>query len=276
MGTQNKQPNTHKIKLSIQVSLNGLSFCALSSPENKILFFKETTFTRKLNPAEVLQQIEKLYDEEEFLKIGNFDVIVQYSNELYTLVPEKFFTEKNASDYLKFNTRILETDYVAHDVIEPAGIVNVFIPYTNINNFFFEKYGEFEYRHCITTLAKNFVKESTSEDKSTKVYVNCYTRGYDIVVVKKGKLLLANSFTCHTKEDFIYYLLFTAEQLELDPNEFELILLGKITANSDYYQIAYRYIKNISFLNTGFGYIFAVDEQPPKGYMHYTLLKALQ
>ncbi|MEG9326316.1 DUF3822 family protein [Salinimicrobium catena] len=274
MGTQNKEPNTQKIKLSIQVSLNGLSFCALSSPEKKIIFFKEISFPRKLNPSGVLQQIEKLYYEEEFLKDGDFDVIVQYSNELYTLVPQKFFDEKNASDYLKFNTRILETDYVAHDLIEPPGIVNVYIPYTNINNFFFEKYGEFEYRHCITTLAENFIKESTSEDQKTKVFVNCYPRGYDIVVVKKGQLLLTNSFTCHTKEDFIYYLLFTAEQLELDPNEFELILVGKITANSDYYQIAYRYIRNISFLKTSFGYIFAVDQEPPKGYMHYTLLKA--
>ncbi|HER39604.1 MAG TPA: DUF3822 family protein [Salinimicrobium catena] len=276
MGKQSKESHTNNIKLSIQVSLNGLSFCALSSSEERIIFFKEVSFTRKLNPSEVLQQIEKLYDQEDFLQSEKPEVTVQFSNELYTLVPEKYFDEKNASDYLKFNTRILETDYVAHDRIEGAGIINVFIPYTNINNFFFEKYGEFEYRHCITTLAENFLRENEPQDEVAKVYVNCYTRGYDLVVIKKGQLLLANSFTCHIKEDFIYYLLFTAEQLELDPNEFQLILLGKITANSDYYQIAYRYIKNIQFLETSFGYIFALKEQPPKGYMHYTLLKALQ
>ncbi len=276
MVTQSKEPNNTKIKLSIQVSLNGLSFCALSPPEQRIVFFKEVNFIRKLNPSEVLQQIEKLYDEEEFLKNETPEVTVLFSNELYSLVPEKFFDEQNASDYLKFNTRILETDYVAHDRIEHAGIINVFIPYTNINNFFFEKYGEFEYRHCITSLTENFLKESEPRDEEAKLYVNCYTRGFDLLVIRKGSLLLANSFTCHTKEDFIYYLLFTAEQLELDPKEFELILLGKITANSDYYQIAYRYIKNIRFLETAFGYIFAQKEQPPKGYMHYTLLKALQ
>lgn len=274
MGTPNKDLNTQTIKLSIQVSLNGLSFCALIPEEQKIVFFKEVSFIKKLNPIEVLQQIEKVYEEEGFLLKETPEVTLLYSNELYSLVPEKFFNEDNASDYLKFSTKILETDFVAHDDLEEAGMVNTFIPYTNINNYFFDKYGEFEYTHCISVLVKSFLKQEPQE--TPKVFLNCYTRGYDLVVIQNGKLLLANSFTCQTKEDFIYYLLFTAEQLELDPSEFELILLGKITANSDYYQMAYTYIKNIKFLDATFGYIFAAKEHTPKGYMHYTLLKALQ
>ncbi len=276
MGTPNKDLNNQNIKLSIQVSLNGLSFCALVPGEQKIVFFREISFTKKLNPIEVLEQIEKLYKEEEFLQKESPEVILLFSNELYSLVPEKFFDEKNASEYLKFNTKILQTDYVAQDHLAEDGIVNVYIPYTNINNFFFEKYGEFEYRHCISLLTENFLKQHRDHDNATKVFLNCYTRGYDLIVIKKGKLLLANSFTCQTKEDFIYYLLFTAEQLELDPLELELILLGKITENSDYYQMAYTYIKNVSFLNTSFRYIFATNKDLPKGYMHYTLFKALQ
>lgn len=274
MGTPNNDLNTQTIKLSIQVSLNGLSFCALIAEEQKIVFFKEVSFFKKLNPIEVLQQIEKVYEEEEFLRKEAPEVTLLYSNELYSLVPEKFFAEDTASDYLKFNTKILETDFVAHDDLEAAGMVNAFIPYTNINNYFFDKYGEFEYTHCISVLVKSFLEKEPQE--RAKVYLNCYTRGYDLVVIQNGKLLLANSFTCHTKEDFIYYLLFTAEQLGLDTSEFELILLGKITSNSDYYQVAYNYIKNIKFLDVSFGYIFAAKEHPPIGYMHYTLLKALQ
>lgn len=275
MVTPNKDLNNQKIKLSIQVSLNGLSFCALRPEEQKIVFFKEQIFSKKLNPVEVLEQIEKIYAEESFLQKESPEVTLLYSNELYSLVPRKFFNEENASDYLKFNTKILETDFVAHDVLEKAEIVNVFIPYTNINNYFFEKYGEFEYTHCLTILTENFLKPESIEKEGAKMYLNCYSRGFDLLVIKNGKLLLANSFACNTKEDFIYYILFTAEQLELDPLEFELILLGKITANSDYYQIAYTYIKNIHFLDNSFGYIFAAEGEPPISYMHYTLLKTL-
>lgn len=275
MVTRSKEQNNPNIKLSIQVSLNGLSFCGFYPAEKRILYFKEVQFSKKLNPIQVLQQIEKLYEQENFLKQENPEVIVLFSNELYSLVPQPLFDEDNASDYLKFNTMILETDYVAHDVIEAAQMVNVYIPYTNINNFFFEKYGEFEYRHCISILAEEFLKLDKDQNSGTKVYLNCYTGGYDLIIIKDGQLFLANSFKCNTREDFIYYLLFTAEQLDLDPTEFELILLGKIVENSDYYKIAYTYVKNIKFLDTSFGFIFASKEEPPKGYMHYTLLKAL-
>ena len=275
MVTPNKDAETKNIKLSIQVSLNGLSFCALSKDEKRILFFKDLLFPRKMSPQQVLQQIEKLYEQEAFLKEQQPEVIILFSNELYSLVPQVYFNEENASEYLKYNTRILETDYVAHDEIGDGKMVNVFIPYTNINNFFFDRYGAFEYRHCVSVLAEEFLIQNRFQTEGTRVYLNCFPGGYDLLVFQKSQLLLANTFKCTTAEDFIYYLLFTAEQLDLDPASFELMLLGRIKEHSDYYDIAYTYVKEIKFLNTSFGYIFSTQEEPPKGYMHYSLFKVL-
>ena len=275
MVTPNKETETNNIKLSIQVSLNGLSFCALSRPENRIVYFKDVLFPRKLSPQQVLQQIEKLYEQEAFLKAERPEVVVLFSNELYSLVPGAFFDAENASEYLKYNTQILETDYVAQDEIAEGEMINAYIPYTNINNFFFEKYGAFEYRHCVSVLAEEFKIQNRFQTDGTRVYLHCFPGGYDLLVFQKGQLILANSFKCNSREDFIYYLLFTAEQLDLDPSGFELILLGKIKEASDYYDIAYTYVKEIKFLNTSFGYIFATQEEPPRGYMHFPLFKIL-
>ena len=276
MVTPNKESNSQNIKLSIQVSLNGLSFCALSKDEKRILFFKDILFSRRLNPSQVLQQIEKQYEQEAFLQKEKPEVIILFSNELYSLVPKEFFEEEHASEYLKYNTKILETDYVAHDEVTPADVVNVYIPYTNINNFFFDRYGEFEYRHCVSVLAEEFQIQNNFQTGGTRVYLNCFPGGYDLLVYQKGQLLLANTFSCSTREDFIYYLLFCAEQLDLDPSHFELILLGRIKEKSDYYDIAYTYVKEIKFLQTSFGYLFNSKDEPPKGYMHYALFKVLE
>lgn len=273
--TTNKTQKNKSISLSIQVSLNGLSFCALDSESRQILFFRDQRFPKKLNPIQTLRQIEKAYEEEAFLEQPFKEVKLLFSNELYSLVPEKLFREENASDYLKFNARILETDFVAHDSLPEQELVNVYIPYTNINNYFFEKYGEFEYQHCLSVLVKAFLEADKGKNPGTRVYLNRNAAGYDLVVLQKGKLLFSNSFMCDTKEDFIYYLLFTAEQLELDPEEFELVLLGNITENSDYYNIAYTYIRKISFLETSFGYIFDIGPSVPKGYKHFTIFSSL-
>lgn len=275
---QSTSPNLeNNIKLSIQVSLNGLSFCAINLNKRKIVFFKDLRFPKKLSPIDTLIKIEKVYEQEEFLQEDFKNVEVLLSNDLYSLVPKNLFKEENASDFLKFNTKILNTDLLAKDILEDSKLVNVYIPYTNINNFFFDKYGEFEYRHCVSILAEEFLYLNRHQKDETKVYLNRNALGYDLLIIQKGKLLLANSFECETKEDFIYYLLFTAEQLGLDPETFELILLGNITKESDYYGMAYTYIKNISFLETSFGYFFEVrNMSPPKGYKFFTLLKSLQ
>jgi len=270
--------NTEKIttlSLSIQVSLNGLSFCALDTGSRRIVFFRDQRFPKKLNPIQTLQQIEKIYSEEDFLEREFGEVKVLFSNELYSLIPESLFQEENATDYLKFNARILETDFVALDALQEDDLVNVYIPFTNINNYFFDKYGEFEYQHCTSVLVKEFLKMNRDQRSGTRVYLNRNASGYDLIIIQKNKLLFSNTFMCDTKEDFIYYLLFTAEQLELDPEEFELILLGNITENSDYYSIAYTYIRHISFLKTSFGYIFDDKVRVPEGYKFFTLFTSL-
>jgi len=68
-------------------------------------------------------------------------------------------------------------------------------------------------------------------------------------VVQNQKLLLFNSFEYKTPEDFIYYILFTAEQLQLNPENFQLELLGTIQEEDAYYKIAFQYIRNVSLLD---------------------------
>ena len=88
-------------------------------------------------------------------------------------------------------------------------------------------------------------------------------------------LLFANCFEYDTKEDFLYYLLFTAEQLSLNPEKFELILLGDINKNSPAYKMAWDYIKNISFMGPFHSFSFETEAQPEEELPEYLLLKSL-
>ena len=56
-------------------------------------------------------------------------------------------------------------------------------------------------------------------------------------------MVFFNSFEYQTKEDFIYYLLFVFEQLQLDPQKQAITLYGNISTNSELYQIAYQFIR---------------------------------
>ncbi|MGY5847003.1 DUF3822 family protein [Salegentibacter sp. HM20] len=266
----NNSEKTFK-KLSIQVSLDGLSFCRLNREENLVEFYKHIDIPQPSDPGKLLKLIEIEYNKEAELKAEVDELELLFTNELYSLVPAEYFSETNESDFLKFNTRILKTDFIAHDEISGGNMVNVYVPYANITNFFFEKYGEFEYKHSISILIESLL--ALLREKEAKVYLNNRKSNFDLVVIEDGDVLLCNSFSYSSPEDFLYYLLFTAEQLGLDPNKFELILLGDIQKDSEIFELCYMYIKNISFF--GPFHNFEFPENSEAALTEFTLINSL-
>ena len=272
MVTTNKENNTYK-KLSIQVSLNGLSFCILDRDSNKITFFKKINFEKQLDPVKLLSRIETVYEDQEQLSQEVDEVNLIFNNSLFSLVPAELFDEDRAAGYLKFNTRILKTDFIAFDTINDD-MVNVYIPYANIINYFFDRYGEFEYRHSLSILIDSLLK-LPRDASGPKAYLHAHRNFYELVIIENGKLLFANSFEYDTKEDFLYYLLFTAEQLKLDTETFQLILLGDINKESEEYKMTWEYIRNISFMGPFHPFSFETEEEPEDELSEYLLLKSL-
>ncbi|MFV8225670.1 DUF3822 family protein, partial [Christiangramia aquimixticola] len=57
--TSNK--NTNNKKLSIQINLNGLSFCILDQTANEVIYLKKIDFEKQLDPIRILSRIEQAY-----------------------------------------------------------------------------------------------------------------------------------------------------------------------------------------------------------------------
>ncbi len=240
---------TKDIELSIQFSLDGFSFCVLDSNTKKDIYFTQYQFEETLNsPEDLLRKIETIFKEDQNLQIEYAAVSVIHQSNLSTIVPSKYFDKNSLATYLNFNIKTLKTDFIAFDNINTIDAKNVYVPYVNINNYLFQNFGEFEYQHHSTILLAKLLKLESSTQK--KMYVNVSKSSFDIVVLENRKLILLNSFSYTTKEDFIYYILFTAEQIQLNTEEFKLYFMGEIEVESEIYKIAYTYIKNIFFLKS--------------------------
>ncbi|WP_109438354.1 DUF3822 family protein [Aquimarina sp. AU119] len=261
--------NTSK-KLSIQVSLNGLSFCTVDT-NNQVTAIEQENFGIRLTPEQVLDKIKYTFDRNENLKESFTTIEVIHQNDLYTIVPKPLFNETLLKDYLKFNVKVLDNDFITYDELDQHDLVTVYIPYTNINNFFFDTFGSFTYKHTNTILINTLLtKEKNSE--SITVFVNMNSIVFDLIVINKGHLILSNTFNYETKEDFLYYLMYTTEQLNLNPEEFKLVFLGDITKNSDFHNIAYKYIRNVGFGNRSQESKFASNIMRVEPHQHFVLL----
>ena len=244
--TINKEiQESSKKKLSIQFSLDGFSFY-ISNYQNDISKFTSFTFTKALkSPELILKEIQEIFKNEKCLQQDFETVNVIHQNNLSTLVPNQYFKKSNLNNYLKYSIKTIATDLIVYDELNTIKAKNVYIPFVNINNFIFQNFGEFEYKHHSSILIEKLVLQSNN---SLNFFINISQSLFDIVVIKDSKILFYNIFEYQTKEDFIYYILFTLEQLDLSTETTNISIIGAINEQSELYKILYTYIRNISFL----------------------------
>ena len=257
-------------KLAIQVSLNGLSFATFDTLTNKATKLQKVV----LDNVNLTTKIEDLFAEafqnNPELKAGYDEVVIIHSNNLSTFVPTALFDEDYLGSYLQFNTKVFETDFFAFDELGNYEMNNVYIPYVNLNNYFIDQFGTFDYKHSNTILVKKLLDASKNNEES-KMFVHVSDTHFEIVVIQNQKLQLYNSFDYKAPEDFIYYILFTAEQLLLNPESFKLELMGKIAEGDSLYTIAYKYVRNTNLFDVSFMQSGLTDAEKRE---HFILLHA--
>lgn len=231
--------------LVLQVSLTEASFCIKDTLNNKIETIRSFSFDKISNSTEIEESLQKIFNETPELNTTFDEITVLHNNNLLTFVPSVLFDEQYSGSYLQYNTKVFESDFFASDLVSTNDMVTVYIPYVNINNFLIDRFGSFNYKHSFTILVKKIVEFSKNIDE-IQLYIHIQSTNFQIIAVRNQKLLLFNTFDYKTEEDFIYYLLFVTEQLNLNPETIQVKLLGTISKESNLYQIAYKYIRNVS------------------------------
>lgn len=254
-------------ELSIQINLNGLSFCIINTLTNTLEYLNSITFESKLSPFNTLNRLKAELSTNTVFSQDFVAVHVIHQNELSTFVPKALYSENHKVDYLKFNSKILKSDFITEDNITANNTVNIYIPYVNINNYIFDTFGEFEYKHASTIFLESLLKLNTSEENTPQVYINVNHNTFEIVVLKNNNLKLYNTFEYFSKEDFIYYILFVFEQLQLDVETSPIYLSGSIDKDNALFNIIYTYIRHVKFMDCNFN--FKLTDNTPKDTLHH-------
>jgi hypothetical protein len=224
--------------------LNGLSFCIQDTIVKKIILTDVVSLKVESTPYTILKELKALLEKHKLLGQQFSEVLVVHKNNLFSLVPKALFDKEELANYLKFNTKLLANDHLVYDELENQDIVSVYVPFTNINNFIFDSFGEFEFRHSSTALLHTLLHQKPSS--KSVCYVHVAEREMELVVLNQKTVVLYNQFNYRTKEDFLYYILFAFEQLNLDPEHNKLKLFGKIEEGSELFETCYTYIKKVS------------------------------
>lgn len=75
---------------------------------------------------------------------------------------------------------------------------------------------------------------------------------FDLKIEKRGQLIFFNRFAFSSKEDFIYFLIMTMQQLEIENDEVSISILGIIESQSPLNEMLSRYFKAVHFVKSIF------------------------
>jgi len=238
---------TSKRKLSIQFSLDGFSFCTTNT-HNEVIEFSSYSFSKTKNSPElILEKLQDIFKKEKSLQYDFETVTVIHQNNLNTLVPNEYFKKDALKSYFKYSIKTIASDLITFDELDFMNSKNVYVPYVNINNFLFQNFGEFEYKHYSSVMLEKLFSIATND---ICCYIHVSKSTFDIVIIKNSNLQFFNIFEYKTKEDFMYYVLFTLEQLDLSTEETLVSILGDMEEDSDLFRLMYTYIRNIDFLSS--------------------------
>lgn len=241
--TNNINSNIPQRKLSIQVSLNGLSFCSYHSNTNEIIDFEELSVSAKASSYDWEEKLTHFFQKNQSWKSAFDSVSVFHHSPYFTWVPTPLFLPENAGSYLQFSSKVYDTDLFAHDALEQIGATFVYIPLTHLNNVLLDFYPTFEFYHSSYYWMKKMLL--ANEYQGQHVCVLIEKQCIEIAVLNQQTMLLHNQFEVKNATDILYFVLFCYEQLHLNTEQTPIFLMGTIEKDDQTWQLLYEYIREV-------------------------------
>jgi hypothetical protein len=259
-----------KFCLVLQAEGERISLAVLDNLTNDFLAFEQYTFRKIASERALAEQLQILAAEHEWLSNGFKRVDAIAVTERFTLVPAAFFDSAHTRQYLSFNQPVDENDVVLNDFLRNADARNVYAIVPEMERALKRVSPSVRIRHHLTPLIERTLSVNKNRT-GRRVFAHVRQGYFDLIIVEGAKLLLANTFRYQASEDFIYFLLYSCEQLKVNPEEMELEIAGEVTGESAIAGLARKYIRNVVFAGYPVDARFAKGFEQFPSHFHYNL-----
>ncbi|MDR0969149.1 MAG: DUF3822 family protein [Lentimicrobiaceae bacterium] len=266
-----KEDLTRNYQLTIQLSLDGFSFVVYSTDKQRFIFLEHYLFHQVQEVTRLAAMIDEVILKRQWLAYAFQNVTVLVENESNVLVPMPLFDEKEKGSYLAFAQEFVENSRIVYDRLKNNESYNVYyLPHIFVSKIK-DHWANATIVHSSSVLIESLLIENKNKGSEATVFVNVHKNRLEFVVIKNEKLLFYNTFKFQTKEDFVYFLLFSMEQLHLNPEVVPLYFMGSIEENSEIFTLTERYMRYLSFVerNKKLNYSYLLEEIP--FHKHYLL-----
>ncbi len=248
-------------RLLISTDAGELSFAVFHNPNNRFVVFRRYFF-------DSLALLNDITSGDEFLAQKNFkSYACAVVSSKSTLIPAAFYDDENFQEVLAFNHNISASESVIKNDFRLFDAKNIFAVNNELLHVIQSSFPGVKLFHSSVPLIESLLLRNKNK-RQPFVNANMQRTLMELTVIQNGQLQFFNSFHCPAPEDFIYFILYVYEQLELNPETVPLELSGHIQRHSAFHTITTKYIRKVEFAqrttNSGFSYGF--DKLPQHEY----------
>jgi len=233
-------------KLIIQLSVDGIYLCVYDFVTLKYLAFEHFTFQNAFTLDATSEIFESVLKESSLFNLKYKKVNCLITHNIATLVPNALYDEEQKKMFLKSTTNLDNLSIVLVDDLKTLESKNVFALPISLKAKLDYIHSNIVYNHFSSGLIENLLMQTKNQNKK-QLFVHVQGSHFETIVIDEKNLIFYNSFNHHTAEDFMYYLLFVCEQLELNPETIELVIVGELDRNSNLFSLITKYVRNVKF-----------------------------
>ncbi|NOY37794.1 MAG: DUF3822 family protein [Chlorobi bacterium] len=255
---------TQSYHLSIQLGLNGLSFCILDTITNKYIALRHFPLTGDTDKQEYPDRFGKIVETDDFLRKSFKSSAVMVETFKSTLVPAALFRKEEKDTYFTFSHALEEDEVILTDKLSGTDAYCLYATPSDLLRFVEKYFSDAVTLHHTTPFIEGLFRNATSKGKEAAVHVLIHDTCFDIAVTRKQKLSLVNTYLYRQVNDMVYFILYIFQMLQLDQQTVPIILEGKINAQSSLIETLKRYVKNVSLVrrNSAFTYSYKLNVLP--------------
>jgi hypothetical protein len=255
--------NTKQYKLYIELSNSGLKHTVFNTENNTFIGLEEYQFSEIHNDYSLVTPLKEIIANNPIYKNEFKAIYIAFVNNRSTLIPNAIFKSDKLQSFHQFNFTEQEEDQFFSDQLINLSAHNIYsIP--DFITTLFKGMRNVNFKHFSSALIESSLITAKKEKSLSVLHVHILPSSFQVIAIKGQKLELYNSFIYQSSEDFIYYLLFVLDQLNINNEDASISLTGQVEKNSVLYSILHKYIKTITFgkrpENLKFSYIF--EETP--------------
>ncbi|MBS0009846.1 MAG: DUF3822 family protein [Bacteroidales bacterium] len=233
--------STNNYEISIQLGLNGFSFCLLDKLRNRFVMFRDY----KISGTEqgLAYEIKDIVEHDEFLKRQYRKYRMVYNLERSTIVPASLYDPAIKNEYFRLNHKLDDNYLVSNNRLNKPDAYLLFGIKKDIFDLSCKLFPDASLNHQVKPLLESSFRQARKiKDQYIRVH---FDQGFfTLIIVKDDDLQFFNTFRVRNDSDILYYLLNSFNRLNI-PAERVVYLSGSISKFDELYNHMLRFIKTM-------------------------------